>query len=313
MWVLIATPTPMFFLYLQLAISVVLLLGCHLRRLSILLSFNLTVARKLSPLILINVRSLTFNTICLHYVDASFYQIARGLVLPIAVGPAFATGVLCAALSSPKGVFFGILSSGTTAIHSIVIKSSLAAADNSAVNLAWYANLLSTVVIFPFILVAGEFGPILHMLATPEELETFLVGTAVTGVLCFLICVAGLLFIKVTLPVTQMISSAARGASRLSSAYSCSKTSHRGEYGATVCGCNPVRARTSSIVIITIGSCAYVRVKYEETLEAREQEHRYGLALDAEEVYGEQGAIDIDKPTGLIRKPEEVGARVYVW
>ncbi|GFZ52428.1 hypothetical protein JCM24511_10201 [Saitozyma sp. JCM 24511] len=321
-WILLATPTPIFFLFCQLAISVILLFGCHQRRLFILPSFHWTVARKLSPLVVINVLGLTFNAICLQYVDASFYQVARGLVLPMAVGLAFATGqlppspralVCCVVVTvgyfvgilfeqngradhkapSSIGLLFGILSSCTTAIHSIVIKSSLGVVDDSTISLAWYANLLSTIVIFPFILVAGELQPILHMLATPEELKTFLIGTALTGVFGFLICIAGFLSIKVTSPVTHMISAAARGIIQTA-------------LGVLLFHDILSKARTSSIVVITMGSCAYARIKYEETLEVREQEHRYGLALDAEEVYGEQGAIEIDKPTGLIRKPEEV-------
>lgn len=62
----------------------------------------------------------------------------------------------------------------------MVIKSSLGAVHNSAVDLAWYTNLLSTIVIFPFVLVVGELNSILHMLVTPEERITFLIGTAIT-------------------------------------------------------------------------------------------------------------------------------------
>ncbi|KAJ3111050.1 hypothetical protein HK100_002824, partial [Physocladia obscura] len=37
------------------------------------------------PLALINVLGLTLNTLCLRHVDASFYQVARALVLPFTV------------------------------------------------------------------------------------------------------------------------------------------------------------------------------------------------------------------------------------
>jgi GDP-fucose transporter C1 len=88
--VLISSPIPIFFLFCQLSIAVVLLLLCRTLRLLSLPAWNTNTALRLWPLIAVNVLGLIFNNLCLQYVDASFYQIARGLVLPITVVLSFA-------------------------------------------------------------------------------------------------------------------------------------------------------------------------------------------------------------------------------
>jgi len=91
-WVLISTPAPLFLLLSQLVIAILLLLFCHSTKIYKLPTFDRKVALSLWKLIAINVLGLTFNTFCLQYVDASFYQVARGLVLPITVILALLTG-----------------------------------------------------------------------------------------------------------------------------------------------------------------------------------------------------------------------------
>jgi GDP-fucose transporter C1 len=84
-WVLLTTAIPIFFLFIQLSIAVILLLLCSAFNLLVLPKWDAKVAKSLAPLIAINVSGLIFNNLCLQYVDASFYQVARGLVLPITV------------------------------------------------------------------------------------------------------------------------------------------------------------------------------------------------------------------------------------
>jgi GDP-fucose transporter C1 len=164
----------------------------------------------------------SFNNFCLKYVDASFYQIARGLVLPFTVitsllflraaPPSYRILMACAIVTggfftgvfldhvtasslakaaadakagsgpSAVGIFFGILSSMTTALHAVVIKRALDVVDGSAIDLAWYTNLLSAIAILPIIVVAGEIPGITKLLFVGENsaLGTFLWGTAVT-------------------------------------------------------------------------------------------------------------------------------------
>lgn len=90
---------------------------------------------------------------------------------------------------SAVGVFFGVLSSMTTALHAVVIKRALDVVDGSAIDLAWYTNLLSAAAILPIMVVAGEIPEIMKLLFGAEgslvgensALGTFLWGTAVTA------------------------------------------------------------------------------------------------------------------------------------
>lgn len=78
------------------------------------------------------------------------------------------------------GVAFGILSSCTTAFHSIVIKKTLPIVNGSTIDLAWYTNLLSTVVIVPIIFVMGEVPAVMHVLGGGEGAGRFFWGSVVT-------------------------------------------------------------------------------------------------------------------------------------
>ena len=210
------------------------------------------------------------NNYCLKYVDASFYQIARGLVLPLTVifsvlflrnsRPSVRIFIACGAVTvgffvgvfldgshnsrtnskgpSFLGIFFGILSSMTTAAHAIVIKKSLDVVNGDALELSWYSNILSSVLLLPLIVLAGEVPDILAFISTPafssstsnSPLATFLWGSLITvslvlaftrrvcvltpifqGIVGWLLSIAGVLSIKITSPITHMISSAVRG------------------------------------------------------------------------------------------------------
>ena len=212
--------------------------------------------------------SYSSNNYCLKYVDASFYQIARGLVLPLTAlfsvlllrnaRPSVRILVACGVVTvgffvgvfldgSPSrtngkgpsflGIFFGILSSMTTAAHAVVIKKSLEVVNGDAIELSWYSNVLSSVALLPLIVLAGEVPDILAFISTPvssftgnSPLTTFLWGTLITvslvlafakrvcvltsifqGIVGWLLSIAGVLSIKITSPITHMISSAVRG------------------------------------------------------------------------------------------------------
>lgn len=137
------------------------------------------------------------------------------------------------------GIAFGVSSSAITAVHSVVIKKSLDVVQGSAMHLSWYTNLLSAVAIIPLIVLAGEVPAIIRLIfgsddiAPPSdelsELHTFVWGSVITvgtqpalgmfadkeltpqGVIGFLMSIASLLSIKVTSPITHMVSSAVRG------------------------------------------------------------------------------------------------------
>jgi len=163
-------------------------------------------------------------------------QIARGLVLPLTIAVSSAhtrsspsrTVLLAAAIvtigfmlgvapssSLPVNVipsnlslFYGVLSSLFIAFHSVLIKSSLPYCNNSTIELAWWTNVGSAVMILPFVILKGEPTKLYSLSQSTEWNWTiFFWGSLVTGLFGFLLCVAGLLSIKVTSPITHMFSS----------------------------------------------------------------------------------------------------------
>ncbi|KAF8591918.1 hypothetical protein K439DRAFT_1643903 [Ramaria rubella] len=268
-----APDVPLLFLFFQMLIAVLLLhtSAAFSSRIVLPTHTELTLAqtKKLTPVVLVNIIGLVFNTLCLRDVDASFFQIARGLVLPMTIAVSSLTTrthptllvLLCATIvtlgfligvlptsfftlgasaplalpdfsSAPTphaskllSLLYGILSSLSIAVHAVLIKTSLPHLDGSTIKLAWWTNAGSALFLVPFILFTGELGRISSMLRYGVQLPSgaaaagteawrwgmFAWGTAVTGVFGFLLCVAGLLSIKVTSPITHMFSSAARG------------------------------------------------------------------------------------------------------
>lgn len=164
------------------------------------------------------------------------FQIARGLVLPLTIavtsvtthshpaarviiaagivsvgffiGVAPANNVPVASIPSPISLFYGVFSSLAIAVHTVLIKSSLPYCNNSTIQLAYWTNAGSAILVAPFVLLLGEPARILELSASTEwNMRVFVWGSLVTGFFGFLLCVAGLLSIKVTSPVTHMFSS----------------------------------------------------------------------------------------------------------
>ncbi|KAH7927277.1 hypothetical protein BV22DRAFT_1032028 [Leucogyrophana mollusca] len=231
---------PLLFLLLQLLIAVILLHAAAFvtQRIEIP-KIELDTAKKLTPVVLVNIIGLVFNTLCLRDVEASFFQIARGLVLPLTIlvssfntrtTPTVRTIVAAVAVTSgfllgvapsstvPANVapsslslFYGFLSSLFIAFHAVLIKTSLPYCNNSTIQLAYWTNAGSAVFLLPFVFFHGEPSKLEDLIHDSNwDGSVFLWGSAVTGVFGFLLCVAGLLSIKVTSPITHMFSSAAR-------------------------------------------------------------------------------------------------------
>lgn len=192
--------------------------------------------KKLTPVVTVNIFGLIFNTLCLRGVEASFFQIARGMVLPLTIGVSslytysrpsakviiaagivtvgFLTGVSpnkdvpVASAPSIVSIIYGLLSSLFIAVHAVLIKASLPHCNNSTIELAYWTNLGSAVIVAPFILLNGEIGTLADLYSSAEwDSRTFVYGSVITGVFGFLLCVAGLLSIKITSPITHMFSS----------------------------------------------------------------------------------------------------------
>ncbi|KAF8317105.1 hypothetical protein DL93DRAFT_2077258 [Clavulina sp. PMI_390] len=305
--VLNSTPElPFTFLFIQLAIAVVLLHALawivpkdsSFKPLVALPEVTAETAYKLLPTVSVGIIALVFNTLCLRNVDASFFQIARGLLLPCTIlitalntrlaprAPVLRAAALVTAGFfigiSPQSFFksselpasgeiigssdamgsavtetglkglgmqaakvlgldstmnmdrdkllallYGTLSALMTAMHAVMVKNAVKIVEGSVMKLTYWTNLLSATFLLPCILLNGElslfvakiiFGqhistttpPPIYAYDASVERSTFLIGCLVTGFFGFLLGMAGLLSIKVTSPVTHMVSSAAR-------------------------------------------------------------------------------------------------------
>ncbi|KAJ3022800.1 UNVERIFIED_CONTAM: hypothetical protein HDU68_008940 [Siphonaria sp. JEL0065] len=302
--VLNAVPLPITFLWVQILVAVILLYASSLFGIFKLPLLSLKTITSMLPLILINITGLTLNTLCLQYVDASFYQVARALVLPFTVGLSklllkqnitasvllscsivfagflagtlFEGGSTTGIVVSVSGTVLGVASSVSTAIHAIVIKTSLGLVNGNTVDLVFYNNVISLGMLVPVLLVSGEISSFMDILAfgwygqlregstlTNEEasnqLFALVVGGFVTGIFGFLINVAGFFQIKVTSPLTHMISSAFRGVLQTLLA---------------VLLFNDVISvsRIISITFILTGSCFYVWIKSQEAAKTNTSE-----------------------------------------
>jgi GDP-fucose transporter C1 len=291
-WVLNTTDAPLFFLLAQLVIAVLLFLASSaMNILPDRLTLDWEICKGLVSMVALNVVGLSFSNYTLKFVDASFYQVARGLVLPFTVGtsyvllhsrPSLLILVSCSVVTlgffvgvfldgtpiSLVGVSFGVASSGITALHSVVIKKSLDVVKGSTLLLSWYTNLLSAIVLAPLVVLAGEVPAVVSLLygqnlslantGGMSALRTFLWGSVITGALGFMMSLASLLSIKVTSPITHMVSSAVRGvaASLL---------------GMWLFHDVITSGRASSIAIILGGSIYYTWVKHVETQPAYER------------------------------------------
>ncbi|OJA19569.1 GDP-fucose transporter [Rhizopogon vesiculosus] len=273
---------PLLFLLLQLLIAVLLLhvSAVFISRVEIP-KLELETAKKLTPVILVNIIGLVFNTLCLRDVEASFFQIARGLVLPLTiivssvhtrskpstrvviaaviVAVGFLVGVapstMVPANVAPSGLslFYGVLSSLFIAFHAVLIKSSLPYCNNSTIQLAYWTNLGSAVFLFPFVLLHKEPSILEDLIHDSNwDGQVFLWGSIVTGLFGFLLCVAGLLSIKVTSPITHMFSSAARSVIQTL-------------LGVWLFKDLMTVNRAGSILVIMIGTIFYTWVKSSET------------------------------------------------
>jgi len=285
-WVLNKTTIPVFFLFTQLVIAIALFVTLHVMGYIFRIPdrpMDATLLKGLAPMVFMNVLTLNLTNFTLKFVDASFYQVARGLVLPftviistyllharpslliiVAVGIVtfgFLLGVWLdlspggMTSTSPIGILFGVMSSCTTALQAVVIKRSLEVVKGNAMDLAWYNNLFSAVISIPVFILAGELPEVTKMVFDQgEAFSAFAFGAAVTGVLGFLICIAGFVSIKITSPITHMVSSAVRGVVQSFVAV-------------LVFGDIITSGRASSIALILCGSIYYTWVKHTEQIE----------------------------------------------
>ncbi|KAG9118289.1 hypothetical protein FRC07_007264 [Ceratobasidium sp. 392] len=288
-----APQLPVLFLFNQMLIAVALLhLSAVLSPRVKLPSWDYATAKGLVPVVSVNAIGLVWNTLCLRAVDASYFQIARGLVLPLTVLVAAAHGrkrpsllVIAAvalvtggfligtspsatltATTSQAGLIYGALGAFAIAVHAVLIGAALPIVKGSALELAYWTNAGSAVLLLPLVILNGEGSQvwaasqgIYQTWASSSAQSTaangrdinwsvFIVGSLVTGVFGFLLCMATLISIKVTSPVTHMFTSAVRSVLQTF-------------LGVWLFKDILTVNRVASIMVILLGSCLYTWVK----------------------------------------------------
>ncbi|QRW15075.1 GDP-fucose transporter 1 [Ceratobasidium sp. AG-Ba] len=297
-FVLNAAPQlPVLFLFNQMIIAVVLLhLSAAMSPRVKLPSWDYSTAKGLVPVVSVNAIGLVWNTLCLRAVDASYFQIARGLVLPLTILVAALHGrkrpsllVISAASlvtagfligttpsatltasASQAGLIYGALGALAIAIHAVLIGAALPIVNGSALELAYWTNAGSAIILAPLVVFNGEGARVYAALQSGYQVSwgvgaaqsavansgdinwsVFIVGSLVTGAFGFLLCVATLISIKVTSPVTHMFTSAARSVLQTA-------------LGAWLFKDILTVNRVASIAVILFGSCLYTWVKSRE-------------------------------------------------
>jgi GDP-fucose transporter C1 len=109
------------------------------------------------------------------------------------LGVAPSSKVPLTATPSLLSLGYGVLSSLFIAFHAVLIKMSLPHCNNSTIQLAWWTNLGSAVILLPFVILCGEPFTFRTMMSDPHwDATVFLWGTLVTGFFGFLLCIGSL-------------------------------------------------------------------------------------------------------------------------
>ncbi|CAG7556267.1 unnamed protein product [Fusarium equiseti] len=262
----------------------------------------------LLPLTVARLIGILAKTYCLASVNASVYQIARGLLLPFTlflsllvlrprpyyppislVGCAmvmagFGTGMLAdysQMLTSGKGVLLGVGSSFTTAVESVVVKRFLGKSQEGMWQMVWMSNCMAVLFYIPLFPLSGEMATMSNLF-TVESIDIarqFLSSACLTGVSAFLLTIATFMQIEVTSPTTHMIVTAARGVAQSSLAV-------------VLLGELLTADRAGSMALILTGSAIYgwARDRYQQSKKAagsyqllpREEEGRAEMADNKE-------------------------------
>jgi len=154
--------------------------------------FQFDVAQRVFPLSFIFVGMITFNNLCLRYVELSFYNVARSLTIVINVIFTYlmlgettslkTCGCLLIVILgffigsegevnfSLRGTLYGVLSSTFVSLNSIYTKKVMPLVQDDKWKLAFYNNVNASIMFVPMIFFAGEHNEIskhVDLLYTP--------------------------------------------------------------------------------------------------------------------------------------------------
>jgi len=174
---------------------------------------------------------VTFNNLCLQYVEVSFYNVARSLTIVmnviftyiiLRVGTSVQTlGCLAVVIFgffvgadgeinfSLIGTVFGVVSSSFVSLNSIFTKSTMAHVNNDKWVLAYYNNVNASILFIPLMFLSGEHNTIMEHWDLLFSAK-FWGLMWVAGIFGFAIGIVTVMQINVTSPLTHNISGTAK-------------------------------------------------------------------------------------------------------
>jgi len=194
--------------------------------------YKVDTGMKIMPLSLIFVGMITFNNLCLQYVQVSFYNVARCLSLVfnvmfsyfllgqttsyltcstlLVVIAGFICGIQGEIDFSLLGTISGVVSSLFVSLNSIYTSKLLPIVENDKSRLLFYNNFNASVLFIPLIFLFE-----IHLIAdNADKLVSlfFWSSMSVTGVMGFAIGLVTVMQVKATSPLTHNISGTAKAA-----------------------------------------------------------------------------------------------------
>lgn len=189
-------------------------------------------AKQIFPLSVVFVGMITFNNLCLKYVEVSFYNVARSLTIVfnvflsrlfLGIPTSFKT-VLCLGVVivgflmgshgelnfSLIGTISGVLSSLFVSLNSIFTKRVLPAVDDNHWKLTFYNNVNASILFIPLVLIF-EYD-VLQAATQQLTSQEFWAAMTVAGFFGFSIGIVTVLQIKATSPLSHNISGTAKAA-----------------------------------------------------------------------------------------------------
>mmetsp|Transcript_38694 Transcript_38694/g.76174 ORF Transcript_38694/g.76174 Transcript_38694/m.76174 type:complete len:350 (+) Transcript_38694:39-1088(+) len=232
-------------------------------------NFHFGIAKQMLPLSLVFVGMVSFNNLCLQFVDVSFYNVARSLTivfnviltyvllkeknstptliaLAVVVG-GFLVGSKGEVNFSMVGTFFGVCSSVFVSLNSVLTKSHLKIVNDSKWKLAFYNNVNASVLFLPLIVLSGEasllFNNISTLLTVKYQFALFM-----SGLFGFAIGIVTVMQIKATSPLTHNISGTAKACLQTALAF-------------YIWGNEATVKAVLGVVMVLFGSAAYTIIK----------------------------------------------------
>lgn len=194
--------------------------------------YNFNTAKRVFPLSVVFVAMITFNNLCLKWVEVSFYNVARSLTIVFnviftstllgnstSVNTMMCLGVVIFGFLigsegelnfSLHGTIAGICSSVFVSLNSIYTKKILPAVDDDHWKLTFYNNVNATILFIPLMIIFETST----ILSSSKQFTSLLFWCAmmVAGFFGFSIGIVTVLQIKATSPLTHNISGTAKAA-----------------------------------------------------------------------------------------------------